>query len=101
MREICIPIPHFGDNQIAEVEVTVNGKKRQYNFRVESFEWSVREEEKDLINSSTETQLKIQHLRDLLDRYDDSWEIVQIFTPHEGSNHIQVLFRQRSLEPVS
>ena len=100
MREICIPIPHFGDNQIAEVEVTVNGKKRKYNFRVESFEWSVREEEKESLSSSTETQLKIEHLRDLLDQYDDSWEIVQIFTPHEESNHIQVLFRQRSLEPA-
>lgn len=101
MREICIPIPHFGDNQIAEVEVTVNGKKRQYNFRVESFEWGIANFQEDLIDSSLETQLKIQNLRKLLDEYDDSWEIVQIFTPHEGSDHIQVLFRQKSLQPVS
>lgn len=100
MREICIPIPHFGDNQIAEVEVTVNGKKRQYNFRVESFAWSTGNVNDKPVDSSMETQVKIQNLRKLLDEYDDSWEIVQIFTPHEGSDHIQVLFRQRTLQPA-
>ena len=100
MKEICIPIPHFGESQIAEVEVTVNGKKKKYNYRVESFKWAIRDDEKDLVNSMTETQIKIQNLRELLNQYDDTWEIVQIFTPKEGSEFIQVLFRQRSLQPV-
>ncbi|MBN1300352.1 MAG: hypothetical protein JW995_03980 [Melioribacteraceae bacterium] len=99
MKEICIPIPHFGDQQIAEVEVTVNGKKKKYNFRVESFPWLLEEEE--LTGTFSETQIKIEHLRKMLDEYDDTWELVQIFTPRDGSTHIQVLFRQRTPEPVS
>jgi hypothetical protein len=101
MKEICIPIPHFGEHQIAEVEVTVNGKKKKYNYRVESFPWGLEESEADLLNNTSETQIKINHLRQLLDEYDDVWEIVQIFNPNESAKHIQVLFRQRHKELVS
>lgn len=97
MKEICIPIPHFGEHQIAEVEVTVNGKKKKYNFRVESFPWSV--EDTDAAASSTE--MKINALRGLIETYDDSWDLVQIFTPREEATNIQVLFRQRQLEAVA
>ncbi len=100
MKEICIPIPHFGEHQIAEVEVTVNGKKKKYNYRVESFPWGIEENETNMMESVSETQIKINHLRELLNQYDDSWEIVQIFTPNEHAKHIQVLFRQRQAEPV-
>ena len=96
MKEICIPIPHFGDHQIAEVEVTVNGKKKQFNFRVESFPWAV--ENTEFTSSLSQTEQKVNKLRSLLEEYDDSWEIVQIYTPREGSDHIQVLFRQKMLE---
>ena len=98
MKEICIPIPHFGEQQIAEVEVTVNGKKKKYNFRVESFPW-LTETETDTNISPTE--VKINALRGLIETYDESWELVQIFTPREEATHIQVLFRQRQYEPVA
>lgn len=99
MREICIPIPHFGEQQIAEVEVTVNGKKRKYNFRIESFPWGLSDHKFE--DKLSETEFKISHLRRLLENYDDSWELVQIFTPRENSLFIQVLFRQRQFEPVN
>lgn len=98
MKEICIPVPHFGERQIAEVEVTVNGKKKRYNFRVESFPWISGKE--NVENELSDTELKINNLRSLLENYDDSWELVQIFTPNENASHIQVLFRQRQLEPA-
>ncbi|MFC2083443.1 hypothetical protein ACFLS9_00145 [Bacteroidota bacterium] len=93
MKEVCIPIPHFGEQQIAEVEVTVNGKKKQYNFRIESFPWSVNPDE--VTDTVSQTEVRINNLRNMLDNYDNGWELVQIFTPRENSDHIQVLFRQR------
>jgi len=36
MKDINIPLPDFIEKQIAKIEVTINGKKRRYNFRVES-----------------------------------------------------------------
>jgi hypothetical protein len=98
MKEICIPIPHFGEQQIAEVEVTVNGKKKRYNFRVESFPWSVNT---DVDNSVSPTEVKINALRGMIETYDNGWELVQIFTPREEATHIQVLFRQKQFEPVA
>ena len=98
MKEICIPIPHFGESQIAEVEVTVNGKKKKYNYRVESFQWSVETVDD---SSVSPTEMKINALRGLIETYDDSWDLVQIFTPREEATHIQVLFRQKLLEPVA
>ncbi len=34
MKEISIPLPDFVDKQIAEIEVKINGKKRQFNYRI-------------------------------------------------------------------
>lgn len=94
MKDICIPIPHFGEHQIAEVEVTVNGKKQKFNFRVESFDWDGE------VNSSeanlADTEEKIRKLRENIETYDKDWQMVQIYTPSTGAKHIQVLFRQKS-----
>ena len=57
MKDITIPLPNFLEEQIAEVEVIINGKKRQYNFRIESFPW--RADEEDLKKGSQETTVKI------------------------------------------
>lgn len=93
MKELCIPIPHFLENQIAEVEVTINGKKRKYNFRVESFPWN------GIHEGTTETDdtllAKIDKLRENITSYEKGWELVQIYTPREDAKYIQVLFRQK------
>jgi len=47
MRELSVPIPHFHDHQIAEVDLKVNGDKITYNFRVESFPWDIEDELSD------------------------------------------------------
>ncbi len=90
MKDVNIPLPEFLEQQIAEIEVKINGKKRQYNFRVESFRWE----------PETETftiEQKISRLKTLIDQYDDSWELIQIFKPKEDSKFVQVLFRQRKI----
>ena len=74
------------------VEVKINGKKRQYNFRVESFRWEPDDE-------IWEVEKKIKMLQSGLEGYDKSWELIQIFRPKENSKFIQVLYRQR--QPVA
>jgi len=95
MNELCVPIPFFEENQIAEVAVTINGKKREYHFRVESFPWHTGNDLPEEIDKYGETTLKVQHLKDAIENYENGWEIVQIYTPSPGSAYIQVLFRQK------
>jgi hypothetical protein len=95
MNELCIPIPFFKENQIAEVAVTINGKRREYHFRVESFPWDTSSELPEDIDKYGETTMKVRQLKNAIENYNNGWEIVQIYTPSPGSSHIQVLFRQK------
>ena len=88
MKEVSIPLPDFVDKQIAEIEVKINGKKRQYNFRVEAFRW-----EPDDMEWTVDEKIKL--LQSELANYDKSWELIQIFKPKENSKFIQVLYRQK------
>lgn len=94
MKEICIPIPHFGEQQIAEVEVTVNGEKKKFNFRVESFHWGIKNENGEEVSIS-DTSERIDNLRESIESYDNNWKLVQILTPSPDAEYIQVLFRQK------
>ncbi len=88
MKDVNIPLPDFLDQQIAEIEVKINGKKRQYNFRVESLRWEPDGEEWPV-------ELKIKELRKGIENYNKSWELIQIFRPKENSKFVQALFRQK------
>ena len=91
MKDVSIPLPEFLEQQIAEIEVKINGKKRQFNFRVESFRWE----------PDTEVwtvDQKINRLREMIDNYNKNWELIQIFKPKEDSKFVQVLFRQRRVQ---
>ncbi len=89
MKDVNIPLPEFLEQQIAEIEVKINGKKRQYNFRVESFRW-----EPD--GEVWPVDKKIQQLKEHIDDYNKSWELIQIFKPKDDSKYVQVLYRQRN-----
>jgi len=88
MKDVSIPLPDFLDKQIAEIEVKINGKKRHYNFRVESFRWEPDDEEWPV-------DIKINKLREEIENYNKGWELIQIFRPKEGSKFVQILFRQK------
>jgi hypothetical protein len=95
MKDITIPLPNFLEEQIAEVEVKINGKRRRFNFRVESFPWvEAPLESRGDVSGLTS---KIDSLRSNIESYAEDWELIQIFTPRENAKHIQVLFRQREL----
>lgn len=95
MHDICVPIPHFTDNEIAEVEVKIGDKKSGFNFRIESFSWGTSE----IQFTELPIEQRINQLKHNIESYDKSWELVQIFTPAHGSKYIHVLFRQKKLIP--
>ncbi len=87
MNEICIHVPSLREDQTVEVEVTVNGRKRLTNYRVESFDWTL---------GGTDPGRRIERLRALIEAYDSSWELVQIGIP--DGLLVPVMFRQRVKE---
>jgi len=93
MKEICIPIPDFLDRQIAHIEVTVNGEKRRYNYRIESFLWET--EDDKIMDENQRIETRINRLKNSIENYEANWRLVQIFKPGRNSSHIQVLFRQQ------
>jgi len=95
MKDITLPLPDFLEEQIAEVEVKINGKKRKYNFRIESFSWDVNSTKSES-SDHDEISSKIENLKQQLDNYNSDWELIQIFTPREDAKNIQILFRQKS-----
>ena len=96
MKELCVPVPNFRDNQVAEIDLKVNGDRITYNFRVESFLWDV-DDELVAKNSDAVTRslARITRLRESINKYDKEWELIQIFTPDENARYIQVLYRKR------
>lgn len=95
MKDLCVPIPDFGDDQFAEIDLKVGEKKIRFSYRVVSFPWdqdSDREKYKDEISLSL---ARIQRLRKSIESYDPDWEIIQIFNPSENSGNIQVLYRKK------
>jgi hypothetical protein len=95
MKEICIPLPNLKDDEVAEVEVFVAGKKIRYDFRVESFPWEVENEFSSLIDPLEKSLARIYKLKSAIEYYDKEWELIQIFNPDEHADHIHVLYRKK------
>ncbi len=72
-------------DKVANLDVYVNGEKRNLRFRVETFEW-------DDENGSSENLVSLLRYRIL--NYDSEWELYHIGTPYEGS--IPVTFRHKT-----
>jgi hypothetical protein len=97
MKEICIPISNLGEDEIADVTLTIGGRKTSFSFRVESFPWSIEQEQAATNEESMHATLEqIAQLRSSISNYDNNWELIQIFTPRAGATHIQVLYRKKN-----
>lgn len=94
MKDITIPLPDILDQELAEVEVTVAGKKQKYNFRLENFDWGLTDDNGKLLYNSLKDRVK--ELKRKIEDYNSEWELVQIFRPKPGAESIQVLFRHKS-----
>ncbi len=84
MKEICVHIPSLKHHETVEVEVSVDGRKRRTNYRVEPVDWP----------SDQDLDQKVDFLRSVIRNYDASWELVQIGIP--DGDIVPVMFRQRA-----
>ena len=95
MKDLCVPIPNFGDEQFADIEIKVGKRQMNFNYRVVSFPWDL---EDDLRTDSDELELslvRIYRLKKAIEGYDKNWELIQIFNPAENASNIQVLYRKK------
>ena len=95
MKDLCVPIPNFGEDEIADIELRVGDQKISYSFRVESFAWDVDDELSVADDEVSASLARIYRLKKAIEGYDKNWELIQIFTPSQGASHIQVLYRKR------
>jgi hypothetical protein len=95
MNELCVPVPGITENDVAEVTVAVKGKKIKYEFRVESFLWDIDESLANTKDPLVISLGKIYKLKHAIESYDKNWELIQIFNPSEGSDHVHVLYRKK------
>jgi hypothetical protein len=95
MKDLCLPIPDFSEDEIADIELRVGGRKIQYSFRVESFPWEVEDELSINEDDISASLARIYRLKRSIQSYDKDWELIQIYTPSENAQHIQVLYRRK------
>lgn len=84
MGIIGIEIPQLNEEQDIEVEVRVNGIKKQYNYRVEIFYWE---------ECSFSKEERVECIRQLVNDYDAQWELAHIGLPTE--EYIPITFRKK------
>lgn len=84
MGIIGIDIPELNAEQEIEVDVKVNGIKRQYHYRIEIFYWE---------DCPLPTESRSDCIRHLISTYDPGWTLAHIGVPTE--DHIALTFRKK------
>ena len=84
MGSIGIEIPQLNEEQDIEVEVRVNGIKKQYNYRVEIFYWD---------ECPYPTEDRVECIRQLINNYDKNWDLAHIGLPTD--DYIPITFRKK------
>ncbi|MEO9477765.1 MAG: hypothetical protein ABJG41_19625 [Cyclobacteriaceae bacterium] len=84
MGIIGIEIPQLNEEQEIEVEVKVNGIKKQYNYRVEIFYWD---------QCPYPTDDRVECIRQLVNNYDQKWDLAHIGLPTD--DYIPITFRKK------
>ena len=95
MREINIPLPNINDDEKVEIEVSVGIKKQKHYFRLESLPWETNPSSKKNMEKELNSLERIDRLKKAIDKYDKSWELIQIFAPLEKSLNIHILYRKK------
>lgn len=84
MGIIGIEIPQLNEEQDIEVEVRVNGIKKQYHYRVEIFYWD---------DCSHPPEDRVECIREVVNNYDKRWDLAHIGLPTE--EYIPITFRKK------
>ena len=86
MSVIGIEIPKLNEEQEIEVEVRINGIKKQYNYRVEIFYWE---------ECPYPTEDRVECIKNLVNGYNSEWELAHIGIPTD--DYIPITFRKKRL----
>ncbi len=84
MSIIGIEIPQLNEDQEIEVEVRVNGIKKQYHYRVEIFYWE---------ECPYPTEDRVECIKNLVRDYDSDWDLAHIGLPTD--DYIPITFRKK------
>jgi len=84
MSVIGIEIPRLGEEQEIEVEVKINGIKKQFYYRVEIFYWE---------ECPYPTEDRVECIKNLISNYDSKWELAYIGVPTD--DYIPITFRKK------
>ena len=83
MQTVSIQLPPIEAEGYVDVDVTVNGKKKEFKFRVAVFEWS---------EWTKPSEPRAETLKRIVASYDKNWQLLQIGSPTETS--IPLMFRR-------
>jgi hypothetical protein len=93
MREICLPIPEITGDQSVEIDIKSSGNENVIQFKIVSFLFKQIAGQAEILEKTSHVQ--INNLKNIIENYDKTWELIQIFAPLNNSNYIQVLFRKK------
>jgi len=85
MAIIGIEIPQFDEEQDIEVEVRVNGIKKQYQYRIELFNW---------IDCPNPDDDKASCIKTVISGYDPDWSLAHIGLPTD--DYIPITFKKKN-----
>lgn len=86
MNEICIPVNLVQDCEHADVEVRLPDTGREIHFRLECLK----------MTKQDSSDQRVNQIRNFIDKYNDSWELIQILDTPKGCDYVQLLYREHS-----
>jgi hypothetical protein len=82
MAQICVPLPLLDRPRAVDVELTIDGVRQSFHYRVETLMWA-----------DYEPLSKVNALQAFLDARDPAWQLASIGVPSDDG--VSVLFRFR------
>lgn len=89
MSTISIQLPPVHTDNYVDVDLTVNGKKQQFKYRVEIFKWS---------DWCTPAETKADGIRKMIGKYDQNWQLVEIGAPTDVA--VPLMFRKKTIPVI-
>ena len=86
MSIIGIEIPQLNEEQDIQVEVKINGIKKQYNYRVEIFYWE---------ECPYPIEDRVECIKNLVGGYDKKWDLAHIGLPTD--DYIPITFKKKRI----
>jgi len=84
MSTIFIQLPPVHTDNYVDVDLTVNGKKQQFKYRVEIFKWA---------DWCAAAETKADGIRKMIGQYDPNWQLVEIGAPTDST--VPLMFRKK------